>query len=172
MGQDLLRLELGGPPKGGEKQQGGQQPKAPASDGQSTSSDPKPQKGEGKSEQESPPHPPLPKREPEPSKEESKTSTPPKEPPKQKDPPSKPQEPKFSKPEPKDAAPLGNREERRVSLSTLRHTQELPTMCKGENESYALAHLRASEAVSEYRGFSDNIQRSGHVEPYAVPQIV
>lgn len=123
MGQDLLRLELGGPPKGGEKQQGGQKPKAPAPDEQSTSSDPEPLKDERKSEQESGPSPPGPERKQEPSKEESKPSTHPKEPPKQKDPPPKPQRPKNSEPEPKDAAPLSNREERRVSFSTIRQTQ-------------------------------------------------
>ena len=121
MGQNLLKLELGGPPKGGEKQQGGQEPKAPAPDEQSTSSDPVPQKDEGKPEQGSAP-PPLPsEKKPEPSKQESKPSPPPVEPPKQKESSSpKPQE--SSKPEtkPKDAAPLGNREERRVSFSMIR----------------------------------------------------
>ena len=38
VGQDILKLELGGPPKGGEKQAGGQDPKQPAPDDQSTSS--------------------------------------------------------------------------------------------------------------------------------------
>ena len=127
MGQDLLRLELGGPPKGGEKQQGGQQPKAPAPDEQSTSSDPKPQKDEKRSEQESPPPPPPPERKPEPSKEESKPVTLPKEPLKQKEPPTKPQELK-SEPKFQDTAPLGNREERRVSFPSIRRAQNLPTI--------------------------------------------
>lgn len=113
VGQDLLKLELGGPPKGGEKQQGGQEPKAPAPDDQSTSSDPKSQKDEGKPEQESPPPPPPTEKKPEPSKQESKPSPPPKEPPKQ-------QESKKPEPKPKDTAPLSNREERRVSFSMIR----------------------------------------------------
>ncbi|KAL9063763.1 MAG: hypothetical protein Q9161_009290 [Pseudevernia consocians] len=121
VGQNLLKLELGGPPKGGEKQQGGQEPKAPAPDEQSTSSDPVPQKDEGKPEQGSAP-PPLPsEKKPEPSKQESKPSPPSVEPPKQKESSSpKPQE--SSKPEtkPKDAAPLGNREERRVKMNRMR----------------------------------------------------
>ena len=124
MGQDLLRLELGGPPKGGEKQQAGQEPKAPAPAKQSTLSDPEPQQNEGKSEQDSPPSPPSAKRKPEPSEEENKPKTLPKEPPKQKEPPPKPQEPKKSEHERKDKGPLGDREERRVSLSTIRQTQD------------------------------------------------
>ncbi|CAF9924838.1 2-oxoglutarate dehydrogenase complex E2 component [Imshaugia aleurites] len=113
VGQDLLKLELGGPPKGGEKQQGGQEPKAPAPDDQSTSSDPKSQKDEGKPEQESPPPPPPTEKKPEPSKQESKPSPPPKEPPKQ-------QESKKPEPKPKDTAPLSNREERRVKMNRMR----------------------------------------------------
>ena len=116
VGQDLLKLELGGPPRGGEKQQGGQQPKAPAPDEQPTSSDPKPQKDAGKSEQESRPPPSSPERKPEPPKQESKPSTPPNEPP-------KPQESKKSEPTSKDTAPLSNREERRVSISVIRQVQ-------------------------------------------------
>lgn len=53
VGQDLLKLELGGAPKGEDKQDGGQEPKAPAPDDQSTSSDPKPKKDEGTSNQDS-----------------------------------------------------------------------------------------------------------------------
>ncbi|KAL9589405.1 MAG: hypothetical protein Q9203_001792 [Teloschistes exilis] len=46
VGQDIVKLELGGPPKGGEKQQGLQEPKAPAPAKQPTSSDPEPSKDE------------------------------------------------------------------------------------------------------------------------------
>ena len=45
VGQDLLVLELGGASTSGDKQEAGQEPKAPASDKQPTSSDPKPTKG-------------------------------------------------------------------------------------------------------------------------------
>ena len=156
MGQDLLKLELGGPPKGGEKQQGGQEPKAPAPDEQSTSSDPEPRKDEGKSEQESPP-PPSPERKPEPPKDEKKPSMPPKEPPRQKEPPPKPQDPRRSGHEVKDTASLGNREERRVSFYWFREAHSSSTFREGENESHALAHLRTSKTVPEHRGFFNNI---------------
>ena len=156
MGQDLLKLELGGPLKGGEKQQGGQEPKAPAPEEQSTSSDPKPQEDEGGSEQESPSPPPPPER-PEPSKQESKPSLPPKELPQKNESSPKPQESRKPESKPKDSGPVGNREERRVSVSTIRQTMNLLTKCKGKNEPHALTHLRASKTVSEYCSFSDNI---------------
>ena len=172
VGQDLLKLELGGPPKGGEKQQGGQEPKAPAPDEQSTSSDPEPRKDEGKSEHESPPPPPSPERKSEPSKEENKPSMPPKEPPRQKEPLPKPQDPRKSGHELKDTASLGNREERRVSFHSFRKAHSSLTYREGENESHAPAHLRTSKTVPEHRGFFNNIQRSRHVEPYAIPEAV
>lgn len=125
VGQDLLKLELGGAPKGGEKQQGGQEPKAPATDEQSTSSDTEPQKDEGKPERESPPPSPPPEMKPESPKQERKPSPAPNEPSKQKEPSSKPQESKKPEPKSKDTAPLGNREERRVSFSMARQTQNL-----------------------------------------------
>lgn len=159
MGQDLLRLELGGPPKGGEKQQGGQQPKAPAPDEQSTSSDPKPQKDEERSEQESPPPPPS-ERKPEPSKEESKPVTPPKEPPRQKEPPTKPQE---LKPEPnsKDMAPLGNREERRVSFHSIRRAQDLPTIRKVKMNRM---RLRISERLKQSQNTAASLTTFNEVD--------
>ena len=107
VGQDLVKMELGGAPAGGKKEQGGQEPKGPASDKQSTSSDPKPEKDESE-KAEAPPS--APKKEP---MQESTPSPPSKEPS-----PStpKPQEPKKPdhKSKTKDVAPLGNREERKV----------------------------------------------------------
>ncbi len=125
VGQDLLRMELGGAPDAGGKQEGGQTPKAPASDGQPTSSDPKPSQSETEPKQESSsPPPPPPKQEDTHSpKQESKPSPPKKEPPPQQNSP-KPTEPK--KPEPKNTggeAAYGSREERRVWPS-LPFTQE------------------------------------------------
>ncbi|KAL9126582.1 MAG: hypothetical protein Q9175_007895, partial [Cornicularia normoerica] len=172
VGQDLLKLELGAPPKGGEKQQGGQEPKAPASEEQSTSSDPKPQKDEGRSKQESPPPPPHSEKKSEPSKQESKPNSHPNEPPEQKEPSPKPQESRKPEPKIRDTAPLGNREERRASFSMIRRTKDLLIICEGENESHALAHLRASKTVSEYRSFPNNVQRSRYVEPDTVSEIV
>lgn len=120
VGQDLLKMELGAPPKGGEKQQGGQEPKAPASEEQSTSSHPEPQKDEAKAGQYSPPPPSSSEKEQEPLKQESKPSPPPNESPRQKEPSSKPQESRNPEPKPKDTAPLGNREERRVKMNRMR----------------------------------------------------
>lgn len=115
VGQDLLKLELEGSPKGGEAKQGGQEPKAPATDDQATSSDPQPKTLEGKSEQDSTsPSPPL-KKEPESSTQESKSSPPTKESAQKKE--HKPQESKQPEPKPKETSPLGNREERRVCCS-------------------------------------------------------
>lgn len=119
VGQDLLKLELGGTPAGVGKQEGGQEPKAPAPDEQSTSSDPEPKKDEGKlSEAPTPPPPeeaPQPRKEAEPKEEEPKQRpTSKKEPPSQEQ-SNKPQESKI----PMQTAangdlPYGSREERRV----------------------------------------------------------
>lgn len=98
VGQDLVRLELGGAPEGGEKQKADAEPKDPASGEQSTSSDPDPSKKENqKPEAELNP---APQEKPEPKKETA--------PPKQSD--SKKTESKASSSTPS----LGNREERRV----------------------------------------------------------
>lgn len=118
VGQDLLKLELGGPPKGGDKQKAGQEPKAPAPDDQPSSSDPEPKKDEAEPQQESARPPPEKKSEPQ--QQESKRSPPAKEPPAPKEPAPKPQEPKKPESKPKDAAPLGNREERRVKMNRMR----------------------------------------------------
>ena len=172
VGQDLLKMELGAPGKGGEKQQGGQEPKAPASEEQSTSSHPEPQKDEAKVGQDFPHPPPSSEKEPEPSKQESKPSPPPNEQHRQKEPSSKPQESRNPEPKPKDTAPLGNREERRASFSVIRQVQDLLTIREGKNEPHAFTHLRASETVSEYRCVSYHVQRSRYVEHYAISEIV
>ncbi|KAL2056390.1 hypothetical protein ABVK25_003413 [Lepraria finkii] len=116
VGQDLLKLELGGPPKGDEKEQGGQEPKAPAPADQPSSSDPEPKKDEGQSKQgsASAPPPPPPEKKPEPPKQEGQPSPP------LKESSPKPQEPKKQESKPKDTAPLGNREERRVKMNRMR----------------------------------------------------
>lgn len=121
VGQDLVKLELGGAPQSGEEEQGNQEPKAPASDEQATSSDPDPSKEDSKSEQDTsvPPPPPQGKK-PEPPKQEIKSETSRKEPTRQDPPPSKPSE--STKSEPKGSsspAPYGSREERRVYLDPL-----------------------------------------------------
>lgn len=125
VGQDLLKLELGGAPKGGDKQDGGQNPKAPASDNQSTSSDPEPKMDEGTSGQDSSSTPtyastPL-KKETEPSKQQGrKQSGAESELPVREQSSSKSSD--SDKPESKNTSskaaarngPYGNREERRV----------------------------------------------------------
>ena len=121
VGQDLVKLELGGAPQSGDKDQGNQKPKAPASDDQSTSSDPDPSRDDSKSKQNTsaPPPPPQGKK-PEPSKQEIKSETSRKEPTRQDPPPSKPSESKKSEPKgSSNPAPYGSRDERRVDLDPL-----------------------------------------------------
>ena len=123
VGQDLVKMEVGGAPRGGEKEQGGQEPKSPATESQTTSSDPEPSKDEPKSKPEtstSLPAPPGKKQEP--LKKESKPSPPSQEnrsSPAKHDPPS-PKPPSSEPAEPKSTSsdhPPGNREERRVIVT-------------------------------------------------------
>ena len=116
VGQDLLTLELGGVPDSGNKQHGGSEPKSPASDDQSTSSDPEPQKDKGPSMQESKP-PPSPDTKPKPSKEENKAKSPSEDAPSKDESSLEPQGPKSSGSSAKEVAPSANRDERRVSFS-------------------------------------------------------
>ncbi|THV48697.1 hypothetical protein BGAL_0232g00010 [Botrytis galanthina] len=99
VGQDLVRLELGGAPEGGDKEKASSEPKEAASKDQSTSSDPEPSKKEDSS---SPP----------PAEKKSE----PKETPKPKPSESKKQESSSSSSGPS----LGNREERRVKMNRMR----------------------------------------------------
>ena len=123
VGQDLVKMELGGAAQGGEKTEGGQEPKSPAAESQATSSDPEPSMDETKSRPEnSTSSPAPPKNKQEPPKKESKPS-----PPKQE---SKSISSKYDSPSPK-ASPSkpadsketssdtlsGNREERRVVVT-------------------------------------------------------
>lgn len=100
VGQDLVRMELGGSASSGDEK-ASSEPKEPASKDQPTSSDPEPKKEESKEE---------------PKKEESKPEpTQEKKPePKKESPPPK-QEPKKTETKSSSSQPsLGNREERRV----------------------------------------------------------
>ncbi|QSZ31298.1 hypothetical protein DSL72_000861 [Monilinia vaccinii-corymbosi] len=103
VGQDLVRLELGGAPEGGNKEKASSEPKEPASKDQSTSSDPEPSKEESKPKEESS-SPPAP---------EKKAA--PKETPKPKPTESKKQESSSS-----SGPTLGSREERRVKMNRMR----------------------------------------------------
>lgn len=100
VGQDLVRLELGDAPEGGEKEKAGSEPKEPASKEQSTSSDPEPSKSENKSKDE-PSTPPPQEKKPEPKKES---------------PPPKQSESKKTDSKPASTPTLGSREERRVCV--------------------------------------------------------
>ncbi|KAL1303166.1 hypothetical protein AAFC00_006593 [Neodothiora populina] len=104
VGQDLVKMEPGGAPASSAgKEEASQEPKAPASDDQKTSSQP-----EGGKEKEAA------EKKPEPKKEESKPA------------PPKPEPKKEKKPEPKDTkkpaqdSPFGSREERRVKMNRMR----------------------------------------------------
>lgn len=96
VGQDLIKLELGGaPPEGKKEEPAKEEPKEPASKDQETASQPKEEK------------------KPEPPKQESQSQSKPQPPPQQE---KKPAPPKEEQPK-KTESPFGNREERRVSLA-------------------------------------------------------
>ena len=115
VGQDLLKLELGGVPDGGSEQQGGSEPKSPAPDDQSTSSDPKPQKKKVSSTQESVLSSATDDKA-DPSKEDNRAKIPTKEVPLKDEPPSKSQGPGKSVSAVEKEASSGNRDERRVGF--------------------------------------------------------
>ncbi|KAA8566383.1 hypothetical protein MFRU_019g00020 [Monilinia fructicola] len=105
VGQDLVRLELGGAPEGGDKAKAPSEPKEPASKDQSTSSDPEPSKKEESKPKQESSSPPAP---------EKKAA--PKETPK-----PKPSEPKKQESSSTSSGPtLGSREERRVKMNRMR----------------------------------------------------
>jgi len=101
VGQDLVKLEAGGEPSGGKKQDGPSEPKEAASKDQDTASQPS-----GEQEQSKP-------------KEESKPADDQAAPPKQESKPEPKKDPKPAPPkdEPKPAMP-GSREERRVGVTS------------------------------------------------------
>jgi len=107
VGQDLVRLELGGAPEGEGKGKAEAESKEPASSEQSTSSDPEPSKREESQPKDEPSPTPPP---------QEKKSEPKKETPSPKQPEPKQTEPKSGVPSPA----LGNREERRVKMNRMR----------------------------------------------------
>ena len=144
MGQDLVRLELGGAPEGGEQEKGSSELKEPASSEQSTSSDPEPsKKDESKPKEESSPQPPPQEKKPEPKKD----TLPPKKP-----------EPKTENKPSSSAPALGNREERRVRESYFLFEGAILTIGIGEDESYALANCGTAQAISKHCSFPYNVQ--------------
>ena len=109
VGQDLLKMELGGAPSGPKEEQAPQEAKSPASDKQETSSQP-----DGGKEKEAPKQ----EKAPEPKKEEPKKADKPAPAPKKDE--KKPEPKKDSKPQEESA--YGSREERRVRLEHGPHT--------------------------------------------------
>lgn len=118
VGQDLVRLELGGAPEGGKEEKAASEPKEPASKEQPTSSDPEPKKEESK------PSPPPEEKKPAPKKES---------PPKQE----QPQKSQSSS----TSSQLGNREERRVRLSYLRISMARGMYISGVLRNYGWSGL-------------------------------
>ncbi|KAF2121713.1 dihydrolipoyllysine-residue succinyltransferase component of 2-oxoglutarate dehydrogenase-like protein complex [Lophiotrema nucula] len=121
VGQDLVKLEPGGEPAGGAKQEAKDEPKEPASKEQETSSQPKGGQEDAKPAEEKKPAPPREESKPAPPKEESKPAPPPqKSDSKPAQPPSKPEPKKETKAEePKQSQP-GSRDERRVKMNRMR----------------------------------------------------
>ncbi|KAF2864633.1 dihydrolipoyllysine-residue succinyltransferase [Massariosphaeria phaeospora] len=113
VGQEIVKLEMGGEPSGGKTQDAGEETKEPASSEQQTASQPQGQQEQStqaQPEQESKPEPPRQESRPAPPKQESKPASP----------PSKPTAPKQSKEaEAKESAP-GGRDERRVKMNRMR----------------------------------------------------
>ena len=123
VGQDLLKMELGGEPQSGDQEEATSKPKSPASDAQETSSDPEPSKDnlDPKNGQASP----TPEKKENASiRDVSNKDIPGQDTPKQQSEPSPAQQDAAStKPSPSKSqdgkrassgAPFGNREERRV----------------------------------------------------------
>jgi 2-oxoglutarate dehydrogenase E2 component (dihydrolipoamide succinyltransferase) len=127
VGQDLVKLELGGSPGSAEKESASSEPKEPASSDQSTSSEPKPSKKD-----DSTPAPPAEEKKPEPPTQEQ---------PKKESPPPKQTKSKKTEPKPSGSAPtLGNREERRVCVISVVTSGTGANRFSGQNESDASAN--------------------------------
>jgi 2-oxoglutarate dehydrogenase E2 component (dihydrolipoamide succinyltransferase) len=103
VGQDLVKIEAGGAPSGGQKQEAKEETKEPASKDQETSSQPSGEQetAEAPKQEESKPAPPKEESKPQPPQQESKP-----QPPKQESKPAPKEESKQSQP--------GSRDERRV----------------------------------------------------------
>lgn len=111
VGQDLVKLELGGEP-GQKADKAKSEPKEPAPESQETSSQPKGEKEESKPKSDPKPEPKQ-ESKPEPKKESKP------EPPKQKE-ESKPAPKEKGTEQPKMESPYGSREERKVKMNRMR----------------------------------------------------
>lgn len=108
VGQDLVKLELGGEPSGGSKQEAKEEAKEPASDKQETASQPDGSQEQSKPQETS--QPPKQESKPEPPKQESKPAPP----------PSKPSSSGPKESESTKEAISGGRDERRVKMNRMR----------------------------------------------------
>ncbi|MCJ1378013.1 2-oxoglutarate dehydrogenase complex E2 component [Xylographa soralifera] len=129
VGQDLVKMELGGEPQSGDKEKATSEPKSPASNAQETSSDPEPSKDnlDPKHGQASPSPE---KKEDAPKQDAANKETPKQDSPKQESKPSpvKQDAPSTKPPSSKSedgkgassGGPFGNREERRVKMNRMR----------------------------------------------------
>lgn len=155
VGQEIIRLELGGAPSGGDKQSSSGKDQS-AQD----SSEPKPQPKEEKQPEPKPekkdaPSKPEPPKQPEQKKPESKSST---------------AAETTQSPASTSSGP-GSREERRVKsqLSQEAALQKLITGI-GQDEPHASPYRRASQAIPEHCGLPHYIQRGRYVQHYGVPK--
>ena len=115
VGQDIVKMELGGEPAGGHKEEAKQEPKNAASDQQPTSSDPKPSKDGSKSSEPEKPTQPSPPKEPERGTQQPPKSTPRQEPSAHDKPPESASSSKATEHGGSASqSPYGSREERRV----------------------------------------------------------
>ncbi|KAL8898354.1 MAG: hypothetical protein Q9207_006738 [Kuettlingeria erythrocarpa] len=126
VGQDLVKLELGGSSQEGGTQQASQEPKAPAPKDQSTSSDPKPDQPQHKEIPQAEAQQFKPKPEQEPSQENEGPSPPAREQkkePRMKGNQTSPPQEDAVRSEPKadsTSTPFGSRGERRVKMNRMR----------------------------------------------------
>ncbi|KZM23386.1 Dihydrolipoyllysine-residue succinyltransferase [Ascochyta rabiei] len=112
VGQDVVKLEVGGEAPSGGKQEAKDEPKEPASKEQETSSQPSGEQEQSKQQEHKQQEPAKQESKPEPPKQESKPQ-----------PPKQPEPKKESKPAPKDEskpAQPGSRAENRVKMNRMR----------------------------------------------------
>lgn len=146
VGQEIAKIELGGEPSGGKKEEAKEEPKEPAAKEQET-----PSQLSGEQEKEAPPPPKQEEKKPEPPKAEKKPAPPaPKPQPQKTEAPKQPEAPKT------EGGFTGNREERRVSLfkdydyCNPDMDRWLNMYEKGENEPHASTNCRTVETGSEH----------------------
>jgi 2-oxoglutarate dehydrogenase E2 component (dihydrolipoamide succinyltransferase) len=140
VGQDIVKLELGGEPSSGKKEEAKSEPKEAASNEQETSSQPKGgQEKEQPKQQEEKPQPPKQESKPEPPKQqESKPAPQPSKP----SPPKESKDSKQSKESESKPATIGGREERRVCIPRLFIAYSINTRI-GQDEPHASTDRRA-----------------------------